>query len=151
MKTKAMVDDEETGNGSGNGNGNNKSNATDSQFENVFIGKSEIPDEEYQWTNSADLEALEAVNVTVATKTTNTTTTTESNAKSTARALSAAAPNSGGDEDYFLRYLGNKLSKYSTRTRNTVQFHINRILFKADMGRFEDTDSRTGEVDYDSP
>ncbi|EDX01378.1 uncharacterized protein LOC6524412 [Drosophila yakuba] len=148
METKAMVDDEETGNGSGNGN--NKSNATDSQFENVFIGKSEIPDEEYQWTNSADL-ALEAVNVTVATKTTNTTTTTESNAKSTARAPSAAAPNSGGDEDYFLRYLGNKLSKYSTRTRNTVQFHINRILFKADMGRFEDTDSRTDEVDYDSP
>ncbi|EDV45612.1 uncharacterized protein LOC6555534 [Drosophila erecta] len=144
METMVMMNDEEN-------------NATDSQFENVFIGKSEIPDEEYQWTNSAAME-LEALKVSLA-KTTTTTessasvapTSTTSRAKSPARGPSVGAPNSSGDEDYFLRYLGNKLSKYSARTRNTVQFHINRILYKADMGRFEETDSRTGEVDYDSP
>ncbi|EDW72145.2 uncharacterized protein Dwil_GK10296 [Drosophila willistoni] len=48
----------------------------------------------------------------------------------------------GNDDDaYFLQYLGNKFSKYSTRTKNIIQFQINRILYKADMGDFDNLDS----------
>ncbi|EDX16930.1 GD16371 [Drosophila simulans] len=115
--------------------------------EGVFIGKSEIPDEEYQWKNSANMELTTSESsVCVAP------TSTTARAKSPARAASSAAlDTSSGDEDYFLRYLGSKLGKYSARTRNTVQFHINRILYKADMGHFEETDSRTGDANDASP
>ncbi|EDW43975.1 uncharacterized protein LOC6616139 [Drosophila sechellia] len=141
METMVMVNGEQTG------DVDNKNNATDSQFEGVFIGKSEIPDEEYQWKNSANMELTTSESsVCVAP------TSTTARAKSPGRAASSAAlDNSSGDEDYFLRYLGSKLGKYSARTKNTVQFHINRILYKADMGHFEETDSRTGDADDASP
>lgn len=150
METMVTLNGEETG------DVDNKNNATVSQFEGVFIGKSEIPDEEYQWKNSANME-LKAVDVSVA-QTTNESsvcvapTSTTARAKSPARVASSAAAldQSPSDEDYFLRYLGSKLGKYSARTRNTVQFHINRILYKADMGHFEETDSRMGDDDYAS-
>ncbi|XP_068157115.1 uncharacterized protein [Drosophila tropicalis] len=48
----------------------------------------------------------------------------------------------GNDDDgYFLQYFGNKFAKYSTRTKNIIQFQINRILYKADMGYFDNLDS----------
>lgn len=45
------------------------------------------------------------------------------------------------DDAYFLQYLGNKFGKYSASTKSTVQFHINRILYKADMGCYDHVDA----------
>jgi len=54
METTDMVDDEETG------DGDNEDNASGSQFDGIFIGKSELPDEVNQLDNSGDVE-LETV------------------------------------------------------------------------------------------
>ncbi|XP_017850602.1 uncharacterized protein LOC108605433 isoform X1 [Drosophila busckii] len=44
---------------------------------------------------------------------------------------------SSDDDGFFLQYLGNKFSKYTPNAKHTVQFHINRILYKADMGCYD--------------
>ncbi|XP_062139806.1 uncharacterized protein LOC133848318 [Drosophila sulfurigaster albostrigata] len=54
---------------------------------------------------------------------------------------SIAASCSNPDDAFFLQYLGNKFGKYSKNTRNTVQFYISRILYKADMGYYENGDA----------
>lgn len=56
----------------------------------------------------------------------------------TAIATPISCPN---DDAYFLQYLGNKFGKYSASTKSTVQFHINRILYKADMGCYDHVDA----------
>ncbi|XP_030386625.1 uncharacterized protein LOC115633333 [Scaptodrosophila lebanonensis] len=46
-------------------------------------------------------------------------------------------PNESKENDdmaLYIQYLECKMKKYSTRTRNAIQFHFNRILYKADMG-----------------
>lgn len=45
-------------------------------------------------------------------------------------------------EGTFPNFLGDKLQKYSLRTKNTVQFQINKILFFADLGYYEEEDSK---------
>ncbi|XP_065724005.2 uncharacterized protein [Drosophila suzukii] len=137
METTDMVDDEETG------DGDNEDNASGSQFDGIFIGKSELPDEVNQLDNSGDVE-LETVAASIAKPLTSLKATTPSLATSStstpapARASSSNCP-LDGDDAFYLQYLGNKLSKYSSRTKNTVQFQINRILYKADMGHYEES------------
>ncbi|BFF90680.1 uncharacterized protein DMAD_09165 [Drosophila madeirensis] len=46
------------------------------------------------------------------------------------------------DDAYFLQYLGSKLAHYSTRTKHMVQLQILRILYEADMGCFEEGETR---------
>ncbi|XP_017850610.1 uncharacterized protein LOC108605438 [Drosophila busckii] len=47
------------------------------------------------------------------------------------------------DEDMqlYCKYLCSKLSKYSSSTRSTIQYHFNRILYEADMGWYEESSS----------
>lgn len=39
--------------------------------------------------------------------------------------------------DHFCKYLANKLKNYDKRTRAVVQHEISNIIFKADLGEFE--------------
>ncbi|XP_030568269.1 uncharacterized protein LOC115767999 isoform X4 [Drosophila novamexicana] len=41
----------------------------------------------------------------------------------------------------FLQYLSDKFGKYSSNTKYTVQYHINCILYKADMGCYDNADA----------
>ncbi|XP_016948043.1 uncharacterized protein LOC108023269 [Drosophila biarmipes] len=135
------------------GDGDNGYNASASQFDGIFIGKSELPDEVDQFDNSGDVE-LEAVEPSTSLRTTSASLAPSSSttpAPTAVWAPSAVAPTVfsvrasssncplDGDDSFYLQYLGNKLSKYSPRTKNTVQFQINRILYKADMGQYEDS------------
>ncbi|KRG07019.1 uncharacterized protein LOC6585279 isoform X1 [Drosophila mojavensis] len=45
------------------------------------------------------------------------------------------------DNASFLQYLNAKLSKYSLHTKYTIQYEINRILYKADMGCYDNADA----------
>ncbi|EDV93819.1 GH19539 [Drosophila grimshawi] len=45
------------------------------------------------------------------------------------------------DDASFLQLLGHKFGKYSRNTKYTVQYHINRILYKADMGCYGNADA----------
>lgn len=40
------------------------------------------------------------------------------------------------ENDYFSKYLANKLRKYDNKTSAIVQHEISNIIFKADMGEF---------------
>ncbi|KAH8419899.1 hypothetical protein KR009_003646, partial [Drosophila setifemur] len=117
------------------------------QFENLFIEKTEMPEEEDEdQSDGTDKEdSLEVRPVPEST------TSSQQNMITSASTVPARAPTSTatstgsewipfGDDAFYLQYLGNKFSKYSARTRNTVQFQINRILYKADMGCFEETE-----------
>ncbi|XP_016982335.1 uncharacterized protein LOC108046891 [Drosophila rhopaloa] len=148
IETTDIMDDEEAV------DGDNEDNVSGNQFDGVF--KLELPDEEYQSNDSGDgdLEtispsmakpsiSLKAVTTSLASSTTSTQTNAPARAVIPARTSSVCPI--AGDDDFYLQYLGNKLSKYSARTKNTVQFQINRILYKADMGCFEDADLKIGD------
>lgn len=64
---------------------------------------------------------------------------------STSSAPGQCMPNSNStqaanDNASFLQYLNAKLSKYSMHTKYTIQYEINRILYKADMGCYDNAD-----------
>ncbi|XP_017114277.1 uncharacterized protein LOC108137199 isoform X2 [Drosophila elegans] len=159
-----LMDDEEAG------DGDNEDNVSGSQFDGIF--KSELPDDEDdQSVDSRDIE-LETVEVSMAKPSislkpatthpapnvaSSSTSVVPARAPTASPAASAStplvrAPSSAdcplaGEDAFYLQYLGNKLSKYSARTKNTVQFQINRILYRADMGRFEDADPKEADSD----
>ncbi|EDV92064.1 GH24249 [Drosophila grimshawi] len=45
------------------------------------------------------------------------------------------------DDASLLQLLGYKFNKYTPSTKYTVQYHINRILYKADMGCYDNADA----------
>ncbi|XP_052857743.1 uncharacterized protein LOC128265620 isoform X1 [Drosophila gunungcola] len=161
--TDFMEDDEA-------GDGDNEDNVSGSQFDGIF--KSELPDDEDdQSVDSRDVE-LETIEVTMAKPSISlkpaTTQPAPSVASSSTSVVPARAPTAAaaaatptplirapsssdcplaGEDAFYLQYLGNKLSKYSARTKNTVQFQINRILYRADMGRFENADPKEADSD----
>ncbi|TDG38222.1 hypothetical protein AWZ03_015356 [Drosophila navojoa] len=58
------------------------------------------------------------------------------NANVSTNSLEAANDNAS-----FLQYLNSKLNKYSRNTKCTIQYEINRILYKADMGCYDNADA----------
>ncbi|XP_016995744.2 uncharacterized protein [Drosophila takahashii] len=164
METTVMVDNEEAG------DGDYEDNASGSQFD-IFIGKSELPDEDDNQTEESDT-AVELLPITEAKPGENepdlvpisvpkpgenepelvakpsTSLKASSSSGANVRASTSDCPLVAGDNAIYLQYLGNKFGKYSKRTMNTVQFHINRILYMADMGHFEEKEGNpTGESD----
>ncbi|XP_034478182.1 uncharacterized protein LOC117784526 isoform X2 [Drosophila innubila] len=143
-------DEDQTGNG---------------QFESVYLAKAELRDGQmndsneslsYQESHPEDSEFIisNLPPQNSATAETHVATATVANAVATSNATSSgsstiatiASPNP--DDAFFLQYLGNKFGKYSANTKNTVQFHINRILYKADMGCYDNADaSKVSETD----
>ncbi|KAH8391763.1 hypothetical protein KR215_001935 [Drosophila sulfurigaster] len=107
------------------------------QFESVFLGKTELRDshlnDSCESITYQDSHAEE--NPLIITNLTQHSFETPANTFS-----SSDASCSNPDDAFFLQYLGNKFGKYSKNTRNTVQFHISRILYKADIGYYENGD-----------
>ncbi|KAH8414808.1 hypothetical protein KR215_005456 [Drosophila sulfurigaster] len=137
------------------------------QFESVFLAKTELRDshlndscESITYQDShAEENAFIITNLTQHSSETPANTSSSSNTSalpmpnpnssvSSTATATTTVPNCGAiaascsnpDDAFFLQYLGNKFGKYSENTRNTVQFHINRILYKADMGCYENGD-----------
>ncbi|XP_034137604.1 uncharacterized protein LOC117589626 [Drosophila guanche] len=67
---------------------------------------------------------------------------TPSDATTASSSAIGACTNASVEDAYFLQYLGNKFGHYSTRTKHMVQFQINQILYKADMGCAEEGETR---------
>ncbi|XP_060654182.1 uncharacterized protein LOC132789881 [Drosophila nasuta] len=107
------------------------------QFESVFLGKTELRDSHlndfYELITYQDSHAEE--DPLIITNLTQNISETPANTFS-----SSDASCSNPDDAFFLQYLGNKFGKYSKNTRNMVQFYISRILYKADMGYYENGD-----------
>ncbi|XP_030386671.1 uncharacterized protein LOC115633367 [Scaptodrosophila lebanonensis] len=128
-----------TSNGLNDTNTEEEEASSHQSYEEVFIGKSEIIDIE-EPPNHSDQSGTPDIS------------TTNNNAISNVNNLgggggggitvksfaSSASPST--DDTYFMQYLESKFRKYSTRTKNTVQFHIHRVLFKADMGCFDNAE-----------
>ncbi|KAH8387341.1 hypothetical protein KR093_006463 [Drosophila rubida] len=91
--------------------------------------------------NSSSVSSLGAATTTAPTPTPTPTPTTTLTAALPANGVALVASCPNPDDAFFLQYLGHKLGKYSATTRHTVQFHINRILYKADMGCYETADA----------
>ncbi|XP_017064225.1 uncharacterized protein LOC108103312 [Drosophila eugracilis] len=132
--------------------GDNENNASGSQFDDIFIGKTELPDEVDLSNDTEDTE-LASVAVSAAIPSTSSTAAINSTASLTsspapATSVAALTPSApvdsplASDDAVYLQYLANKLSKYSERTKNIVQFQINSILYKADMGCYGEADPK---------
>ncbi|XP_034490147.1 ubiquitin carboxyl-terminal hydrolase 7-like [Drosophila innubila] len=63
------------------------------------------------------------------------------NATSSGSSTKATIAIPNPDDAFFLQYLGNKLGEYSANTKNIIQFHFYQILFKADMGCYDNADA----------
>ncbi|XP_064546602.1 uncharacterized protein LOC135434123 isoform X2 [Drosophila montana] len=131
------------------------------QFESVDIGKEELcevvhspealndssesyiypdnPNDEdpFIMTNFAQANTMgsPSTNSTPAAQTSN----NSGNATDTATA--AASSRQSSNDASFLQYLSDKFGKYSSNTKYTVQYHINCILYKADMGCYDNADA----------
>ncbi|XP_015040880.2 uncharacterized protein [Drosophila pseudoobscura] len=127
------------------------SRLSNDQFESIFIGKSEVPDVvevDFSGDQLIDHDKMrysQSLNQSEPPITAAMTMTSTPSASASAPRTSSVAllpsPTLSADDAFFLQYLGNKFGNYSTRTKHTVQFQINRILYRADMGCFEDADA----------
>ncbi|XP_017151441.1 uncharacterized protein LOC108161649 [Drosophila miranda] len=70
--------------------------------------------------------------------------TTSNLTSASAASLSAHEPTQSqsqcGANSSYIQYLVDKFSNYSVVTMNHVQFEINKVLFKADMGTYQNTE-----------
>lgn len=138
-----------------NNNDNDDEHATNAAYDSVYFGKAELC-ENLDQTSSGPSHALTytdqlqqqhqdqfiitSLSQTGATSPSTTAASTQQQGSGVA-STDATPPGSANDDTYFLQYLGNKFGKYSASTKSTVQFHINRILYKADMGCYEHVDA----------
>ncbi|SPP78740.1 uncharacterized protein LOC117581643 isoform X2 [Drosophila guanche] len=125
------------------------------QFESIFIEKSEVPDvededEDEELSDDQDIDADEmrysqALNQTTPEISAILSLRSSPSAATSASTLAIGAPTPttlSGDDASFLQYVGKKFGNYSTRTKHTVQFQFNRILYRADMGCFEEGEAK---------
>ncbi|XP_017048376.1 uncharacterized protein LOC108092992 isoform X1 [Drosophila ficusphila] len=145
VTTTESLDDEDEG------DKENEDNGPGSQFHSIFIGKTELADEhDLSDESTTTLASSSTYGHTIAPAPAPTAARLEpipvNDPTSSVRATPSDCPLAGEDA-FYLRYLGNKLGKYSARTRSTVQFQINRILYKADLGCFEQADPQIDESD----
>ncbi|XP_022219086.1 uncharacterized protein LOC111071860 isoform X1 [Drosophila obscura] len=118
------------------------------QFESIFIGKSEVPDivdvdqSDDQLIDDDEVRYSQSLNQSQPPVAATLTMTSSPSAQATSSLALGPSTTLSGDDAFFLQYLGNKFGNYSTRTKHTVQFQINRILYRADMGCFEEGESR---------
>ncbi|KAM8720248.1 hypothetical protein ACLKA7_006313 [Drosophila subpalustris] len=132
------------------------------QFESVYLAKAELRDGQLNDSNESlsyqgsHPEEGEFIISNLSPQTSGTpaetpvaaATVATSNATSSGSSTMATIAGSNPDDAFYLQYLANKFGKYSANTRNTVQFHINRILYKADMGCYDNADaSKISETD----
>ncbi|XP_034670660.1 uncharacterized protein LOC117903038 isoform X2 [Drosophila subobscura] len=139
--TKESGDEEEEDHPSGQ--------LSNEHFESIFIGKTEVAeveDEELsddQLVDADEMRFSEALNQTVpAISATWSMRSSPSAPPSTSTFSIGASTTLSGDDASYLQYLGNKYKKYSARTKQTVQFQINRILYRADMGHFDKDEAK---------
>lgn len=146
-----------------NNNDNDDEHARNATYDSVYFGKAELC-ENLDQTSSAPSHAQCQLTYAdqlqqdqdqdqdqfIITSLSQTATSPSTTAAATQQGSVGAAPGpctdatplgSTNDDAYFLQYLGHKFGKYSASTKSTVQFHINRILYKADMGCYEHVDA----------
>ncbi|XP_023166854.1 uncharacterized protein LOC111596752 isoform X3 [Drosophila hydei] len=119
------------------------------QFESVDIGKEELcevvhsPDglndssESYIYPDNHQLDE-DPFHATAGAHASTSTSSAQGQCNPNALASSLQAAN---DDASFLQYLSDKFGKYNSYTKYTVQYHINRILYKADMGCYDNADA----------
>lgn len=116
--------------------------------ESLSYQESHTEDNEFIISNLPPQTSAATSVETAAAGTTVATSVATSNATTSASSNLATVASSNPDDAFFLQYLGSKFGKYSANTKNTVQFHINRILYKADMGCYDNADaSKVSETD----
>ncbi|BFG02921.1 uncharacterized protein DMAD_02294 [Drosophila madeirensis] len=119
-------------------------------FDSIFIGKTEVQeveeDEELsddQLVDADEMRFSEALNQTVPAISAPLSMRNSPSAPTSSSSFSIGATTTlSGDDASYLQYLGNKFGKYSARTKHTVQFQINRILYRADIGCFDKTEAK---------
>ncbi|XP_022233285.2 uncharacterized protein LOC111081512 [Drosophila obscura] len=129
------------------------SRLSNEQIESIFIGKSEVSDvvdvdvsDDDQLIDADEMRFAQSLNQSQPPIAAPLTTNSSPSATVTSTVALAPTTSRSGDDAFFLQYVGNKFGNYSTRTKNTVQFQINRILYRADMGCFEKGESKNLNV-----